>query len=300
MGDTPPYGGIADSLKRGEVIPFLGAGASLIGFVPGTTWRYPGKDRLPSGSELSADLLSLTSLAASDAASSDLATIAQYCTYELGLSDLRDRLHDIFAQPHQYGTIHRFLAEWDKHLLIVTTNYDEFLERAFQEAGKPFDLVVHQTGDLARKASIAYRPHGETTISTIKPNTLDIDLSRASVIYKMHGTVSPSDPKRDSFLVTEDDYIDFLVRMGSTMPIPAAVRMEFARSHFLFMGYGLRDWNFRVVLGTLREDLRRRTSWAVMYGTSKVEKAIWSSRNVLVYDMLIDDFVGPLRTALTS
>lgn len=298
MPDSPPYGGIAQALKRGEVVPFLGAGASLVGWVDGVTWHFPGQDRLPSGSELSADLLSLTSLAAADASTTDLAAIAQYCTYEIGLSDLRVRLHDIFSQPHPYGNLHRFLAEWDKHLLVVTTNYDELLERAFTQAGKPFDLVVHQTGDLSRRAAIAYRPHGADTATLVRPNSLDIDLRRASVIYKMHGTVSPRDERADSFLVTEDDYVDFLVRMGSTMPIPAAVRLEFARSHFLFLGYGLRDWNFRVVLGTLRDELKRRTSWAVMHGTSKIEKAIWSSRNVLVYDLLIDDFLTPLRAAL--
>ena len=296
--DVPPYGGIAEAFKNGEVVPFLGAGASLIGGLDGVEWKYPGADRLPSGRELRTDLVRLTSLPLSEASTTDLAAIAQYCSYEVGPSDLRGHLHEIFARPHQFGDIHRFLAEWPKHLVVVTTNYDELLERAFTQAGKPFDLVIHQTSDLSRKAAVVYRAHGSAKATAVKPNSLDIDLERASVIYKMHGTVMPDDPAKDSFVVTEDDYVDFLVRMGSTMPIPAVLRVEFAQSHFLFLGYGLSDWNFRVVLGTLRDELRQRKSWAIMYGTSRLEKAIWSSRNVLVYDMLIDDFVSPLKAAL--
>lgn len=289
-----PYQRIADLLKAGDVVPFLGAGASLIGpMVP--VWKFPGADRLPTGTELRNELARLTSLAVEDAGGPDLATIAQYYSFLVGRPDLHDRLHAIFARPYRFGELHRYLAGLPNPLLVMTTNYDDLLERAFLEAGKPFDLVVHQTSDLAHAGQVACWPHDGSGPHYEKPNELDIDLERVSVIYKMHGTVTPADASQDSFLITEDDYVDFLVNMESTTPIPSRIKEEFAQRHFLFLGYGLADWNFRVVLGTLRQALAQRKSWAIKYQASALEEAIWPSRNVLIFDMTVDEFVDQLK-----
>jgi hypothetical protein len=52
----------------------------------------------------------------------------------------------------------------------------------------------------------------------------------------------------DSFVLTEDDYIDFLVsvnRDGNLLPL--GVREALAGSSLLFIGYRLSDLNFRVL-----------------------------------------------------
>ena len=289
-----PYPWIADLLRGGQVVPFLGAGASLVGPMA-PAWRFPGADRLPTGTELRNDLAQLASLAVQDPGGPELATVAQYCSYAVGRSDVRERLHAIFARPYHYGEIHRYLAGLPNPLLVMTTNYDDLLEHAFRDAGKPFDLVVHQTSDLAHAGHVAYWPHDGSGPLYEKPSRLDIDLEHVSVIYKMHGTVSQGDPSQDSFVITEDDYVDFLVNMESTTPIPARITDEFAQRHFLFLGYGLADWNFRVVLGTLRQALAQHKSWAIKYQASTLEEAIWTSRNVLIFDMTVDDFVAQLE-----
>jgi hypothetical protein len=38
------------------------------------------------------------------------------------------------------------------------------------------------------------------------------------MIYKMHGTVVPKMGEFDSYVVTEDDYVEFLSRMSSAVP----------------------------------------------------------------------------------
>ena len=48
----PPYGIICNRLKAGKVIPFLGAGASLVGRGPNDVWDARDPAFLPSGRDL--------------------------------------------------------------------------------------------------------------------------------------------------------------------------------------------------------------------------------------------------------
>ena len=57
----PPYGVIWNRLKRGKVVPFLGAGASMAGRAAGATWNPHKRECLPSGAELSRLLAEETS-----------------------------------------------------------------------------------------------------------------------------------------------------------------------------------------------------------------------------------------------
>lgn len=109
-------------------------------------------------------------------------------------------------------------------------------------------------------------PYGATQPIKVTPNKLDLDLNERTVIYKMHGAVDRKQPERDSYVITEDDYIDFLARMTKNKAVPAIFAELFQRRHFLFLGYGLNDSNLRVVLNRIEKDLRRPkgiTSWAI-------------------------------------
>jgi hypothetical protein len=125
----------------------------------------------------------------------------------------------------------------------------------------------------------------------------------------MHGTVDRQTSKWDSYVITEEDYVDFLARMTGQTAIPARLMLEFRKRRFLFLGYGLRDWNLRVMLRHLksalattemtalpttdeREDLR---SWAIQRNPSELERALWLARKVNIYDLEIDVFVSKLR-----
>ncbi len=56
----------------------------------------------------------------------------------------------------------------------------------------------------------------------------------------------------DSLVLTEDDYFDFLIGVTedpSLVPLP--VRSALADSALLFLGFGLEDWDVRVLLRSL-------------------------------------------------
>ena len=80
--------------------------------------------------------------------------------------------------------------------------------------------------------------------------TWDLSLDDRSVILKIHGAVDRSSPdgEDDSFVITEDHYIDYLTRTDLANLVPITLAAKLRRSHFLFLGYSLRDWNLRVIL----------------------------------------------------
>ncbi len=301
----PPYGEIAYLLKQGQVIPLLGAGVNF-GVRP-TGAKYEEKDPvfLPSGAELSRVLARRCAFPSDDDHDrSDLAKVASYFVETTGRRNLRSRLRQVFHRDYQPCAVHTYLAEIPSPLLIVTTNYDDLMECALRKAGRPFDLVVHPTDRKDVEASVIWWRYGADQPEAVPPNQLFIDLDTTTVIYKMHGTVNRGRDEGDSYVITEDDYVDFLARMTGQNAVPAIFMRYFRTRHFLFVGYGLRDWNLRVVLKNLKslpatgpdgyddEDL---ISWAIQYHPSVLEQELWRSRKVKIYDVDINQFVKRLR-----
>jgi hypothetical protein len=301
----PPCGVIANRMKAGKVIPFLGAGASFVGRPPGAAWDPERSLFLPSGRELSRFLAQETSFPDENEADKDnLAKVASYYADVNGRPVLRERLRDVLNRDVPCGPIHQLLAEVPAHQVIVVTNYDMLVEKAFQAAGKPYDLVIHPADRKDIASAVLWWPHGAAEPIVRAPNELDIDLARTTVIYKMHGTIDPGDPAWDNFVITEEDYVDFLSRMTANTAVPSLFYEHFRERSFLFLGYSLGDWNLRVILKNLSRLLSPRRghqedeplpSWAIQYHPSELERTLWKNRNVSIFDMTVDDFVQRMR-----
>jgi hypothetical protein len=64
----------------------------------------------------------------------------------------------------------------------------------------------------------------------------------------------------------------------------------------LFLGYGLRDWNFRVLLDRLtRIRVQAMRSYAIAYDIDAAESRLWDQRNVKVFSADLNEFVPMLR-----
>ena len=302
----PPYGIIWNRLKSGKVIPFLGAGASLVGRRSETSWDPQQPEFLPSGRELSRFLALESSFPSEDPQDTDdLAKVASYYAIVSGRRSLRERLHEVFDYEFKFGPLHQYLASIPSPLLIVSTNYDTFIEQAFQAANKPYDLVIHpaERKDIAN--AVWLWPHGASEPIVVPPNELDIDLDKRTVIYKMHGTIQHETDKWDSFVITEEDYVDFVSRMTANAAVPSLFYEHFRTRSFLFLGYSLKDWNLRVLIRNLDRYLGRRRgdddddeplpSWSIQYQLSELERRLWEKRNVTIFDMNLDDFVTQMQ-----
>jgi hypothetical protein len=74
----------------------------------------------------------------------------------------------------------------------------------------------------------------------------------APLVYHLHG----SDEHINSLVLTEDDYIDFLVNVSREQEIlPPRIHEALTTACLLFIGYRLKDINFRVIHRGLVESM---------------------------------------------
>ena len=107
-------------------------------------------------------------------------------------------------------------------------------------------------------------------------------------------------------MVTEEDYVAYLRggQEGSSRLMPPSMNLLMRRP-FLFLGYGLRDWNLRVLLtglfctpGPARGQTDDRKSFAIARRMDGDEQAAWGHRRVDVQLREFAAFVPDLRADL--
>jgi hypothetical protein len=298
---------VVDQLAEGRVIPFLGAGVNLYGRPKKDPWR-PGQD-LPSGVELAAYLATKYGYPKREAR--DLVRVSQFVEVMGGLDMLYSALRPLFASDYRPNELHRLLADLPRLLrekgsrspfqLIITTNYDDALERAFMEKDppEPFDLVSYiARGE--RLGKFLHRGAEGDTRPIERPNEYtDVSTEDRTVILKLHGAVDRADPEGDSYVITEDNYIDYLTRTDLSLLIPVSLREQMSFSHFLFLGYSLRDWNLRVILNRIWAEHTLK-SWAINSNPGELEKKFWAARGgiVDVLEVRLEKYVTALAAEL--
>ena len=241
----------------------------------------------------------------------DLARVSQYVATMKGSGPLYDELHSRFEAAVEPTALHRFLAQLPAllrergapHQLIVSTNYDLALERAFEEAGEELDIVAYVAAGPQR-GRFWHRPPGEAPRPIDVPNTYatELSLERRTILLKLHGAVDPL-PEREweSFVITEDDYIDYLGHSELTAVVPVALAAKLRRSHFLFLGYEMADWNLRLILNRIwGERPVAYRSWAVQRSPSPLARAFWQRYDVTPLDVEPEAYVELLERRLEA
>ncbi len=225
----------------------------------------------------------------------DLARVSQYVATMRGSGPLYDELHERFEAAVEPGPLHHFAASLPglardhgaAHPLVVTTNYDLALERAFADAGEEIDVVAYvATG--RHRGRFWHQPPGGPPQQVDLPNTYatELSLERRPVLLKLRGAVD-TQPDRvwESFVITEDDYIDYLGRADLANAVPVGLAAKLRRSHFLFIGFEMADWNLRLILGRIwGERAVAYGSWAVQPKPTPLELAFWRRWEVDVID----------------
>jgi DNA-binding SARP family transcriptional activator len=279
---------VVKALLHGRVVPVLGLdGGEALAAQLALAFGYPA-DRPP-----------------------DLARVSQYVATMNGSGPLYDELHRRFEEAAEPQRVHRFLAALPPvlrergapHQLIISTRYDLALERAFDEAGEEVDVVTYVASGPYR-GKFWHKAPGEEPRAIEVPNTYatELSLERRTILLKLHGAVDPF-PEREweSFVITEDDYIEYLGRSDLVSAVPVALAAHLRRSHFLFVGYEMVDWNLRLVMHRVWGDrpLAYR-SWALDPEPSALEQAFWRRFDVDVLDVDPDAYVGLLERRLEA
>ena len=277
---------IVKAIVAGRVVPVLGLdGASDLASELATAFEYPSERTL------------------------DLARVSQYVATMNGSGPLYDELHRHFEAAVEPQPVHRFLARLAPllrergapHQLIVSGRYDLAIERAFDEADEEVDVVTYVAAGPYR-GKFWHRPPDEEPRPIDVPNTYatELSLDRRTILLKLHGAVDPfPDREWESFVITEDDYIDYLGRSDVAAAVPVALAARLRRSHFLFLGYEMVDWNLRLVMHRVwgNRPVAYR-SWAIDPEPTALERAFWRRFDIDVLTVDPDEYVGLLERRL--
>jgi hypothetical protein len=294
---------VARRLGSGSVIPFLGAGANLFERPANSRWEQDGY--LPSGAELAAYLAAPYGYPETDL---DLLRVSQWVDLVSSPRALADELHGVFSRDYAPNALHRFLAELPRNLrgrklrvcgqLILTTNYDDVLERGFAEAGEPVDVVVYEMTRAGHRF-VHLRPDGERVEIVDAARYREFALEERSVILKIHGDVDREDSDRDTFVITEDHYIDYLAGDSVRGLIPAYLMRRIRESDMLFLGYSMRDWNLRVILRQIWAEQGVSTGgWAIQLDPSEIDKRFWARQRIEILGVALEEWVEAIRAEL--
>jgi SIR2-like protein len=301
------YQMLANAITAGRVVPFLGAGVNQCGRPTDSAWSLG--QYLPNGGELAGYLADCFGYPQTELL--DLVRVSQYVAVMTGSGPLYEELHKLFDIDYPPTPLHQFLATLPillrqkgyppRDKLIVTTNYDDVLERAFQAADEPFDLVSYIAEGEDRGKFIHKSPDGESKLID-KPNEyLGLSLDQRTVILKIHGAVDRLSVERDSYVITEDHYIDYLTHTNLANLVPVTIAAKLRKSHFLFLGYSLRDWNLRVILHRIwGEQKLTYKSWAIQLNPYPLDQEFWRKRDVDILDVRLEDYVAALLENLNA
>lgn len=194
LPDDSHFEQVLDAIRDDYLVAFFGAGVNLVNRPSEPPWS-PGSPYLPSGGELSRYLAEHYRYPAED--TSDLLRVAQYVAFGPGTGPLYRRLRDLFNRDFAPTPVHEFFARlpallraqgwFRKHLLIVTTNYDDLMEQSLKAAGEPYDVVAYVADGPHSGKFRHHRPDGPPVLIE-KPNEYrDVSLDKRHVVLKIHG-----------------------------------------------------------------------------------------------------------------
>jgi hypothetical protein len=291
QADDDHYSSIVEKLAGGRIVPFLGAGANLCARGD-ETWAE-GRTFLPSGKELAAYLAARGRYP--DPADLNLLRVSQYVDAARGEDELYLYLREVFDADYEPTPLHRLLARVARQLnaaglpqlFAVTTNYDDLLERALADEGLDFDVVWYDAKQNSRdRGRFFHRAPGKEPKAIARPNKyagLPVVLERPAIL-KLHGCLIRESAVDDSYVITEDSYIDYLSIGDLGALVPIALWQRLTSSSLLFLGYSLSDWNLRVILNRIWGTRKLvGNSWAVQRepddpNVSKIEQTLWDKR----------------------
>jgi hypothetical protein len=284
---------------------FLGAGAGF----------DARRKHLPTAAELGQELAKECKLEWHEYV--PLSTVAFYYEFFYGREELNRFLKDRIADPglQPSTTLERLmeviaiLEKLKRVVLVVTTNYDQHFERAYEAAfGKKPNVIVYNGGMDANDPTAALHSGLAKNLRTWQPN-------RGTFLYKMHGCITQATGR--NLVVTEEDYVNFLSNALSDFPtkrLPTYLLGRIEESSILFVGYSLSDWNFRVIYKATAEraspnGVPTKESFAIQYIDMTEAKPIdqlrwaspvefWGKKNVKIINADAALFVEDLVTAL--
>ena len=237
------WNNLVGSLRHGNCVLMLGSEIPVRG--PSTASTIASQGEITLAEELRRRLARELEEDNRSPNGNTLAALAQQYedTEGFGATTLRAAAEMVLSsRQYSPSAVHDQLASLP-FSLIVTTSQDAMLSQALKAAGKiPVTQRYHMRGDKRDNPEFA------------------LPGSPASpVVYHLFG--SAEEPS--SLVLSENDVLDFLIRVVSERPpLPNSLLRALKRvgQSFLFVGFGIRHWDLRVLLKVLLRALELNRS----------------------------------------
>ena len=259
-----PYD-LRQALETGNGVLFIGAGM-------GYNMVDSENNKIPDGTGLAQAIATRFSVPVDG--SHDLAKIAEYVVIQKkGRTELKIFVKGILdsAHPDEY-------MKWIptiKWKVIFTTNYDNCIQKAYDECANPvqnYITITHLSG---------FRDY--------------IDKSQVPIIH-LHGSLFDSDS--NEIILTQSDYVNYIRRRRSLFE---HLKQYMATSCILFTGYSHNDSNFQSIINDVAEEIAPHSlpqSYRIDPCTDDLSKTILESRKILTLPCTFSDFVKDARMQL--
>lgn len=240
---------IAQCIKEGKCILFLGS-AIHAPAPAGSKYDYPIEACPPIGAQLSERLAAACQYPEKDRW--NLQRVAWY--YEHAMQFRYRLVNEVKAAVYtgrKPSPVLRGLSRLG-FPIVITTNYDQLYEDSLNLVAQESALAAGVPEAEAKKAKAAFDKSIYSPRSTVKTKDCGEEPSSSRpYLLKIHGDVED----RDSLVITDEDYIQFVLRMGdehSFRPIGRNLLTHLMTWPTLFIGYRLSDYNLRLLFKTLR------------------------------------------------
>jgi len=166
--------------------------------------------------------------------------------------EIRDYL-DLFMEygeaRNSVTMIHRIIAKIGFFRIIITTNWDVFMEREL-------DILP-----IVRDSDLVYWDDNKRQL------------------IKLHGCIS----QPETMVATEDDYNDFIKNKLDT-PISNKIKDLMATKTFLFLGYSLKDESFQLIQEKVLSKMGKfsRNSYAVLREPTNEYIKLWKNKGITI------------------
>ncbi|HEX6749382.1 MAG TPA: SIR2 family protein [Longimicrobium sp.] len=178
--------------------------------------------------------------------------VAQFFRNQHGDHELFLLLRRLLNKGFEPTDVHRLLASLP-HRVIVTTNYDDLLERSLKQEGRTVHVICDDR-------EIGLWSEAE-----------DVQ------VVKIHGNLDQA----QSIILSAADYDRFLRRNPA---LQRKIHDLFSHRTIVFVGYSMRDWNIELIYNTVWHELEQMKRRAFMLTFEQDEHLVreWERRGMCV------------------
>lgn len=260
-------GGLIEAIRNKRVVLFLGAGASMES-------RGPNGEKPPSANDLR-DRLS-TEFLGTKIENADLMSVADMAIEMAGQSVVFEKIRFMLS-PLLPTPAHKLLATF-RWRALVTTNYDELIEKGYRATRSPLQNIVPVVKNT--------EPVEELLQSTERP----------VVLLKLHGCITHAHDEQVPLVLSHEHYALHDRHRGN---LYARMNQWTHESTFVFCGYGIGDAHIRNILHKLDADgIKRPTYYVVTPSMDEIQAAYWAKKKVTLIQSTFGKFMSAIDSAL--